>query len=88
MVGAQGEVAVAEVAARAAGRANRPASWPAFDGRPAVLLAVMKQANANTLDLVERIKGYMAERNALGDSTGVELVLVDDQTIPTATPST
>lgn len=54
-----------------------------INGKPAVVLAVMKKANANTIELVDRVKLYMEQRNALADATGVELVLVDDQTIPT-----
>ena len=51
-----------------------------YNGRPAVMLAVTKKESANTLDLVERINDYVMERNRFGDQTGVELVLVDDQT--------
>jgi len=54
-----------------------------IDGKPAVVLAVMKKANANTLELVERVKTYMDQRNELAQATGVKLVLVDDQTVPT-----
>ncbi|MEH6578836.1 MAG: efflux RND transporter permease subunit [Amphritea sp.] len=54
-----------------------------INGKPAIVFAVMKKANANTIDLVERVKAYMERRNALKTATGVELVLVDDQTIPT-----
>jgi multidrug efflux pump subunit AcrB len=54
-----------------------------INGKPAIVLAVMKKSKANTLDLVERVKVYMDQRNALQYATGVELILVDDQTIPT-----
>ena len=81
VVGAPGEVTLGEVARVERGRANPPAHR--LNGRPAVLLAAMKQANANTLELVDRIKAYMEERNVLAAQTGVELVLVDDQTVPT-----
>ncbi|WP_415886542.1 efflux RND transporter permease subunit [Neptuniibacter sp. QD37_6] len=54
-----------------------------IDGKPAIVLAVMKKANANTLELVERVKTYMDQRNTLSQATGVKLVLVDDQTVPT-----
>ena len=54
-----------------------------IDGKPAIVLAVMKKANANTIELVERVKDYMEQRNQLQQATGVQLVLVDDQTIPT-----
>jgi len=82
VVGGPGEVRISEVAQ--VQRARKPADQIArLDGRPAVVLAVMKQADANTLELVDRIRNYMDGRNALADQTGVELVLVDDQTIPT-----
>jgi len=82
LLGTAGEVKLEAVARVQRARAD-PDQLTTYQDRPAVLLAVMKQANANTLELVERIKAYMATRNALADQTGVELVLVDDQTIPT-----
>ena len=62
---------------------QKPRKLAQIDGRPSVILAVLKKENANTLELVDRIKGYLDRRNALAAVTGVELVLVDDQTIPT-----
>lgn len=53
------------------------------DGRPAVMMAVMKKESANTLELVERVKDYMAQRNTLEVQAGVRLELIDDQTVPT-----
>jgi multidrug efflux pump subunit AcrB len=82
IVGAPGEVTLGHVARVQRARAE-PSELARYDDRPAVLLAVMKQPNANTLELVERIRGYLAERNALAERTGVRLVLTDDQTIPT-----
>ena len=55
----------------------------ATEGSPAVILAVMKQAETNTLDLVDRLKVFIDERNQLIASEGVKIILVDDQTIPT-----
>ena len=82
VVGAEGETRLGTVAR--VERARRDAEQLArHDGHPAVLLAVMKQANANTLELVDRIRAYIDERNAFANQTGVELVLTDDQTIPT-----
>ncbi len=52
-------------------------------GEPAVLLAVMKDRGANVLEIVERISAYLERRNALTLDTGVQLLLVDDQTTPT-----
>ncbi|KAA6187712.1 efflux RND transporter permease subunit [Thiohalocapsa marina] len=82
VVGAPGEVLLADIAQVSRAR-EEPAELVSFDGRPAVLLAVMKQADSNTLELVARIRDYIDARNALSDRTGVELVLSDDQTVPT-----
>ncbi|PIE36976.1 MAG: cation transporter [Gammaproteobacteria bacterium] len=51
-----------------------------YQGKSAILLSVSKQANTNTLSLLERIKAYIEQRNALSQSTGIALYLVDDQT--------
>ena len=44
------------------------------------MLAVNKKAEANLLQLVDRIKTYIDVRNPLSHRTGVQLVLVDDLT--------
>lgn len=51
-----------------------------YQGKPAILLSISKQANTNTLSLLERINEYLAKRNQVSDNTGVALYLVDDQT--------
>lgn len=53
------------------------------EGRPAVLLAVSKKPNANTLELVQRIEDYISEKNAVLAPLGLELKLLDDQTAAT-----
>jgi multidrug efflux pump subunit AcrB len=83
IVGAEGEVRVGAVATVERGR-EKPAKLASVDGYPAVVLAVMKKENANTLELVDRLRTYMDGRNVLADQTGVELVLIDDQTVPTS----
>lgn len=82
VVGSVKETRLAEIASVSRGR-DEPERIASTMGKPAVLLAVMKQANANTIELVERIKVYMEGRNEFSDRTGVELVLVDDQTVMT-----
>jgi len=82
VVGAVKETRLAEIATVSRGR-NEPDRIASTMDKPAVLLAVMKQANANTIELVERIKVYMEARNEFSDRTGVELILVDDQTVMT-----
>jgi len=82
VIGAVKETRLAEIASVSRGR-NEPDRIASTMDKPAVLLAVMKQANANTIELVERIKIYMEARNEFADRTGVELILVDDQTVMT-----
>lgn len=79
VIGAEGEVRLADVA-RVERAQSDPEQLAFHQGRPAVLLAVVKQADVNTLELLERIKGFLDERNALAAYSGVDLVLVDDQT--------
>jgi multidrug efflux pump subunit AcrB len=82
VIGAPGEVKLGDVA-RVIRSRSEPDQLASFEGRPAMMLAIFKQANVNTLELVERVKTYLDERNALYDRTGVRLVLVDDQTVAT-----
>ena len=53
------------------------------DGRPAISMAVNKKSYTNTIDLVERLRGYIDARNAALAAQGLTLVLTDDQTVPT-----
>jgi multidrug efflux pump subunit AcrB len=82
VIGAPGEVRLGDVA-RVIRTRSEPDQLASFEDRPAMMLAIFKQANVNTLELVERVKTYLNERNALYDRTGVRLVLVDDQTVAT-----
>lgn len=54
-----------------------------FQGRPAVLFAVMKQDSANTLKLVERVDQFINDKNLVSEGLGVKFTLVDDQTLIT-----
>jgi multidrug efflux pump subunit AcrB len=66
------------------GRARAtPRHLASADGRPAVLLSVTKKAYTNTLELVEAIRGYVEDKNAVLAPLGLKLALTDDQTIPT-----
>ena len=62
---------------------EEPSDLVRFDNEPAVMLAIVKQADTNVLELVDRVKAYVDERNELAQETGVRLFLVDDQTIST-----
>ncbi len=54
-----------------------------YNNQPAVIFAVTKQAQANTLELVDRLREFIKEKNAILASQGVQLALIDDQTFPT-----
>ncbi len=74
-----GRVALDEIAAVVRGH-ERPAQLVSYNGQPAVMLSITKQARSNTIELVERLQGFAAERNLLLAGQGVQLTLIDDQT--------
>ncbi len=82
VLGAQGEVPLSAVADVVRAREDSTEEV-SFAGRPAVSMAVMKEGETNILDLLDRIKDYIAEKNRLSAQTGVKMVLIDDQTVPT-----
>ena len=75
----QGEVRLQDIA-QVRRLYEKPVHFVRHNGSPAVMLAITKQESANTLELVERINAYIAERNRYSSGTGVRLVLADDQT--------
>ncbi len=79
IVGAPGEIRLGDVA-RVIRSRERPQNLVRYEGQPAVMLAVTKQASANTLKLVDALQRYVDERNQYVASAGVRLVLADDQT--------
>ncbi|MDO9244335.1 MAG: efflux RND transporter permease subunit [Rhodocyclaceae bacterium] len=58
-------------------------SLASHDGKPAVMLAITKKNRINTLDLIVRINDFIAAKNPLLASEGIQLQLLDDQTTPT-----
>ncbi|MEZ5647303.1 MAG: efflux RND transporter permease subunit [Burkholderiaceae bacterium] len=65
-------------------RARAPASqYASMDGRHAVSLAITKKSGTNTLELVDRLKAYVERQNQVLATEGLQLVLTDDQTVPT-----
>ncbi|GIK86097.1 MAG: hypothetical protein BroJett026_15780 [Betaproteobacteria bacterium] len=62
---------------------TEPTLLVSYENRPAVLLSITKKSGVNTLELVDRINAFIAERNPVLAPSGVRLVLLDDQTIPT-----
>ncbi len=79
---AQGTVALGSLA-ELSRTSEEPSEIVSYGGEPAVLLPIVKKANTNVLELVERVQHYIDERNQFSANTGVKLVLVDDQTIST-----
>ncbi len=62
---------------------DRPRLLAATDGQPAVLFSVTKIGYSNTLDLVSRVNAYIERKNQVLAGSGLQLVLSDDQTVPT-----
>jgi multidrug efflux pump subunit AcrB len=54
-----------------------------YQGRPSVMLSVTKKSYTNTLQLIDRLNTYINTQNALLAPLGIQLVLADDQTVPT-----
>jgi multidrug efflux pump subunit AcrB len=62
---------------------EEPRQLVAMDDQPAVLLSVTKIGYTNTLELVGRIRAYIERQNPLLASSGLKLILADDQTVAT-----
>jgi multidrug efflux pump subunit AcrB len=80
--GSAQRVPVDAVASAARDRAT-PRNLASSGGQPAILFSVTKKSYTNTLDLVERIGDYLAQKNPLIAARGLALALTDDQTVPT-----
>lgn len=76
------QVPLASVAEVSRGRA-KAGSLATHEGKPAVMLSITKKNRVNTLDMIARINGFIAEKNPLLAADGIRLELLDDQTIPT-----
>ncbi len=79
ILGAHGPVELGEVAEVRRGR-EKPSRMVSFNGKPAIMFAITKKEGTNTIELVERIKDYVAESNRYQPQTGVTVILADDQT--------
>ncbi len=53
------------------------------DGQPAVLFSITKKSHTNTIELVEKLNAYIADKNPVLVASGVALSLADDQTLNT-----
>ena len=76
---ANGQTLIGSVANVSLARRD-PSQIVRYRGRPAVLLAVIKKSGANTLDLLDRVKSYIADKNPSLGKVGMKVVLLDDQT--------
>ena len=63
---------------------EKPTQLASQNGQPGILLSINKKSYTNTLDLVERISDYIESRNEALAESGIQLALVDDQTVPTS----
>jgi multidrug efflux pump subunit AcrB len=79
VVAGAGEVRLGELAEVRRGR-EKPTFLCSLQGRPAVMLSVIKKEGVNTLELVERIRSFTREREAGTEARGTEVLLIDDQT--------
>ena len=77
--GARGEVLLGDIAEVTRTREDT-GELVSYQGRPAVMLSITKKARTNTLALVARINAFIDEHNANTDISGVNIVLIDDQT--------
>ncbi len=78
VLGKQGYVSLNDLAMVSLSRADS-SHLVSSHGQPGILVSVFKKAGTNTLDLIEDIGDFIDQRNQLTHSTGVELVLADDQ---------
>ncbi len=80
--GQQAEIQLGEIAkvVRARSKAERVVR---YQGNPAILFSITKQENTNTISLVEKINEFIEARNINAEKTGVQFILVDDQTLIT-----
>ncbi|MFN2308878.1 MAG: efflux RND transporter permease subunit [Gammaproteobacteria bacterium] len=62
---------------------DRPTQRISYGGRPSVMLSVTKKSYTNTLDLIDRLNRYIADKNDLLASSAIQITLADDQTVPT-----
>ena len=78
VLGKQGYIPLDELASISLSQAEA-ANLVSSDAQAGILVSVFKKAGSNTLQLIEELGEFIDQRNALMEATGVELVLVDDQ---------
>lgn len=72
-----------EAIARVERAREKPVSLASSQDQPAVLLAVTKKSQVNTLELLDQLRGFIDQRNGALADTGLRLELLDDQTVMT-----
>ncbi len=78
LLGRQNEVRIGDIATVLFDHED-PKNYVEIEGKPAVLLTITKQSNTNALDLMDRVKEYIEQRNDSSNLSGVQLKLADDQ---------
>lgn len=54
-----------------------------YNNQPAIILTIFKKDNVNTLNMIEELKLFIAEKNRLTKVTGIAVTLLDDNTLLT-----
>jgi len=80
--GLTGEVPLSRIANIQRTR-KKAAQEVSMNGKPSVLLSVLKQDNTNVIELVGRLEKWVDQQNQLNVASGVSLKMVDNQTLPT-----
>lgn len=62
---------------------EEPSTLVRFNGEPSVNLSITKTADTNVLELLDILQDYVDNKNQFSASTGIELILADDQTAST-----
>jgi multidrug efflux pump subunit AcrB len=80
--GLSGEIPLSRVAT--VQRARKKSSQEVrIDGKPAILLSVLKQDSTNVIELVERLNRWVDKQNKITTEMGIGVTMLDDQTLPT-----
>jgi multidrug efflux pump subunit AcrB len=51
-----------------------------YNNEPAIVLSIFKKDKINTLEMIDELRAFIADKNRTASVTGVEIVLVDDNT--------
>ena len=80
----EGELPLRSVASVVRGQ-EKATQLVSYEGKPASMISIFKRGNANSLNLLEDIQAYVQERNIALKPLGIQLDIVDDQTVATRT---